>query len=931
MYFIGQSICLVLLCGLVLLTFVASQADSNVRAVRLRCEYLTNPLGIDVVKPRLSWIVDSPAAGDSQSAWQVVASTSRKNLEKGIFDLWDSGKVQSDQSIQIEYGGIPLKSRIYCYWKVRLWNQEYSAGDWSETAFFSIGLLRKKDWHAAWIGAEKQQREKGLPTIPPSPLLRKTFSSKKIERALLYVTSLGEYEVYINGHKVGDHLLAPEWTDYHKRVQYQTYDVTGMLEAGENCLGAVLADGWYAGRLGPVRWDENFPLRGAYGLDRRLLLQLEIETDRGKQIIISDDSWKLFEDGPIQHADHFLGQVYDARKEQPGWNRVDFDDSAWKSATVDSELQTGELVAQMNEPVRQVATVTPVDIQVPEEGVCIFDMGQNMVGWCRIRLEGKRGTVVTLRHGEMLNADGSLFTGNLGTAMQKDQFILDGKGAGNFEPRFTYHGFRYVEVTGLDQKADKEMLTGIVVASDAVKTGSFECSHPQINQLMQNILWTQRGNMISIPTDCPQRDERMGWMGDALVFAQSAIYNLDMAAFFSKWILDIRDAQATDGRYPDYAPHPYDPNTHFSDAPGWADAGVVVPWRLYQNYGDKRILAEHYLSMKRFIDNIREHNPDHLWQHATGNEYGDWLNGDTITANNYPKSGGQVPYLLYTTAFYAWSTSIFAQIADLLGKEADYAVYSDLTGRIKQKFNQEFVKSDGRLKGDTQAGYALALAFDLLPESLQSKAAQHMVTAVEKYDYRISTGFHSTILLMKQLSRWGYHDIAYRLLENRSFPSWLYSIDQGATTIWERWDAWVEGRGFQQSDMNSFNHYAFGAVAEWIYQNILGIRFDENQPAYKHIILKPIPGGSLTWARGSYQSLHGLIAVEWKKVNSSVFVSVTIPANTEATLYLPTTDADSVLESDRPIDQNPRVCRIEKGKAILQLKSGSYRFKADFD
>jgi len=1075
----------------------AGATENRVQVMKLRCEYLTDPLGIDVTRPRLSWISASEQRGEKQTAFQILVSSSRKNLADGNGDLWDSGKIDSDHSIQVVYRGKPLTSMMRCYWKVRIWDAKGNPSPWSEPAVWSMGQLHPSEWKAQWIGPEPEDREKigqvnngfhsqweespdqtkwlaidlgesyriakiklfparpfetrrdyagflfpvrfrvdvaengdfidyrtvidhtgedqnnpgesvwaesfepaqarwvrlvvtklarfednkfeqrmyGLalaemevldekgrnlsqakpvtasdtmeylawsldklvdgvterqmlkseePVIPPSPLLRKKFSLKsQPRRALIYVTSLGDYQLKLNGQAVSNHILAPEWTDYNKRLQYQTYDVTELLEEGENSLAATLADGWYAGRLAPVRWSKTYPRRGIYGMDRRLLLQMEVEyADGSHETICSDGSWKMYLDGPIRSADNFLGEVYDARKEVPGWDQACFDDSAWQVVTVDRTVQKN-LVAQMNEPIRIYTHVKPVAITEPQPGNYIFNMGQNMVGWVRIKLGGAAGREITLRHGEVLNQDGSLFTANLGSAAQTDKFILDGGPARWFEPHFTFHGFQYVEVSGLEEKPTLEQLEGCAFSSSAPQAGQFACSNPMLNKLWDNILWTQRDNMDSIPTDCPQRDERMGWMGDALVFSQTAIFNLDMAAFFNKWIKDVRDAQARNGQYPDFAP--LASSTIRWGAPGWADAGVVVPWKVYLNYADQRVLEEHYDSVKRFITCRLKQDPDLIWG---GGGYGDWLNGDTIDAEGYPKEGGQVPNEVYGTAFFAHSTALLAQMAKVLGKFEEAEHYFQLADKIRQVFNDRFVAENGVIKGDTQAGYAIALNFDLLPEKLRLLAAEHLVKAFERYDGRISTGFQSTFRMMLELSRWGHNDLAYQLIESTRFPSWGYSIEQGATTIWERWDAYVASRGVNTSAMNSFNHYSIGAVGEWMYKDILGINPDEGNPGYKHIIIRPRPGGTITWARGHYDSIHGRIETSWQINVDRLNLEITIPANTTATVFIPAAGNKDVTESGLPADQAPGVkfIRMSDSAAVYGVGSGTYHF-----
>ncbi len=897
----------------------------------LRTEYLVEPLGIDAPSPRFSWITETDRRGWRQSAYRVIVSGSRENLEKGLGDFWDTGRVESDASAQIGYAGIPLASRNAYHWRVQVWDEAGEASAWSLPASFSMGLLSETEWKAEWIGSPTDTAATATPEAVPSPLLRTSFSvDGPVERAVVYATALGLYELRLNGQRVGDRYLSPEWTDYKTRIQYQTYDVTDLITSGDNAIGAFLGDGWFAGRLGGIRWEGPFPERGVYGPNRRLLLRLDLElADGSTRTVVSDGSWNVDPEGPIRQADNFLGETYDARLEQPGWDQPGFDDAAWLPVVVDAPTEA-RLVAQMNEPIRIVEEVPAVAKTEPEPGVHIYDLGQNIAGWVRIRLDGPEGTSVQLRHGEMLDLDGSLYVENLARAIQTDTYTLDGKGERWFEPHFTYHGFRYVEVRGVEDPLPLDAVVGRVLASDAPLVGAFETSNPLLNQLYSNILWSQRGNMHSVPTDCPQRDERMGWMGDVLVFAQTSLFNMDMSAFYTKFVRDVRDAQMPDGRYPDFAPNPYYPGPRFYDAAGWADAGVFVPWRMYENYGDTRLLAEHFESMARFIDNIHERNPDHLWTVAEGNQYSDWLNGDTIIGAGYPKTGGTIPYTMFATAFFARSTQLVANMAAVLGRQEDVTRYGDLAAAIRAAFVKAFVSADGRMEGDTQSGYAIALQFDLLPDSLEDAAARHMLAAFEPYGGRLSTGFHSTIPMMKQLVRWGETDRAYRLLESTELPSWGYSIAQGATTIWERWDGFVAGRGFQSAGMNSFNHYAFGSIGEWMIRHVLGINPDEETPAYRRFTIAPKPGGSLTWAKGSYRSIQGLIASDWRFEKGRIRLEVTIPANTTAIVRVPTTDPDGVTEGGSPVSEAEGVMALpaDEGVAVYEVGSGTYVFEA---
>jgi alpha-L-rhamnosidase len=901
-----------------MMTACSINETNNVFLQDITCEYLNEPLGIDVAQPRFAWKMaqtSEASSGQLQTAYQILVASSPDKLLAGEGDLWNSGIVRSAQSIQVPYAGTPLQSMQQCWWKVRVWNNHREVTAWSKPARFGVGILNASDWQAQWIGDQpdvklRQYVEyvdahydmgKGYdakiaenPPLLPSPLLRKSFTvDKPVNNALLYVSALGYYEMSLNGERVGDHQLAPEWTDYYERVQYQVYDLTKQVRAGSNALAAILADGWCLGELGPVRWigAYAFPFRGFYGLDRRLIAQLKIEYEDGStQIIATDDTWKINPDGHVRTADNFVGQTIDARKIIPGWDAPDFDDSRWANACIDKDVNRN-LEAQKNEPVRIHRELRPVGIQ-PWKDKYIVNFGQNIAGWCALKIKGKPGQVITLRHGEWLNDDGSIYTVGLGRAKETDVFILSGN-EDSFEPRFTYHGFQYVEISGLEQALTPDMITAKAVSSDPEITGSFECSNPKLNQLFSNILWTQRNNMHSIPTDCPQRDERCGWLGDAQVFSQNSIFNMNMAGFFTKFVKDMRDAVAPNGHFYGIVPSVRHGNLglamqHWFGA-GWSDAGVIIPWRVYENYGDTRILTEHYEAMKRYIESIYSDNPDYIRKNNVGQNWNDWLNANTFSdpPEEYDTTRGAMPNEVFNTAFFAHSVHILSQAAAIIGNKDDAARYSDMQNKINAAFVKEFVDMDGKVAGDVQGAYAIALHYDMLPDSLQAKAIGHLIRCIEEYDYRISTGFITTPMMMRELARRGHTDIAYRLLESERFPSWIYAINQGATTVWERWDAYVKGRGIHPSTMNSFDHYSIGSVGEWIYRNVLGINPDEVRPGYEHFVIQPRPGGTLTYAKGSYNSIRGEISVDWKIADGSFILNVNIPANTTATVILP--------------------------------------------
>jgi alpha-L-rhamnosidase len=686
----------------------------------------------------------------------------------------------------------------------------------------------------------------------------------------------------------------------------------------------MVGEGWFMGRLMGIPGN-------AYGSVPRFLLQLELElADGSRQLIVTDQSWQSTTEGPIRAAGIYDGETYDARLECTGWDTVGFQPANWQPVEV-LNPDGARLVWQRNEPIRVEGKLKPLSLTEPKPGVYVYDFGQNMVGWCSLKVKGAAGTMVTLRHAEMINEDGTIYTANLRGAPQVDRFILRGEVDETFEPHFTYHGFRYVELTGLRQKPRLGSLLGKVIHSAAPEAGRLECSCPAINQLMRNIVWTERANLMSSPTDCPQRDERFGWMGDIQAFSQTAMFNMNLAAFMSKWLQDVRDDQAADGRFPDYAPHPGDPNAGASGAPAWADAGVIVPWRVYQNYADNRLLAEHFDAARRWVDYIWRLNPDLVWSKGRNNDYNDWLNGDWIKQSDWPPRGGSVPNEIFATALFAQSAELVGRMAEVLGRKDDAQRYLGLAKQIKTTFNEKFVKPDGRIEGDTQGGYALALNFDLLPTELRAKAAQHLVENIRKYHGHLSTGIQTTHRAMLELTHCGYNDTAWQLLTNRTFPSWGYMLDNGATTIWERWDGYVKGRGFQDPGMNSFNHWAFGAVGEWVWRNIAGINPDDADPGYKHFIICPRLCPGLTWAKGSHDSIYGTISSEWRIEHATLTLNIRVPPNTTATVCVPTADVDAVRESGKQAAGAPGVAlrtSTEPGLAQYEVQAGRYSFSA---
>ncbi|MDR3252427.1 MAG: family 78 glycoside hydrolase catalytic domain, partial [Tannerella sp.] len=807
-----------------------AREDDNLHAVDLTGEYLVNPLSLSAEHPRLAWKIEMPAQAAcsnlKQTAYQIIAASSPELLTEDKADLWNTGKVKSGNSIQTPYEGRELNSFARCYWKVRIWDNHGKVSAWSQTSYWGRGVVGDNGWQAEWIGAQpdtalRRYREYVAnnyknkdfdvnywmnPPHPPSPLLRKSFNiSNTVKNATLYVSALGYYEIWLNGERIGDYRHSPEWTDYEDCVQYQTFDVSGRLRKGENVLAATLADGWALGRLGGIKWNYCFPQRGFYALDRRLTarLALEMEGDTYSDIL-TDGSWKINPDGYILKADNFAGETIDARKYPKGWNDAGFDDSQWGSVHVDKEQNSRHLIAQQNEPLRVHRELSPVKIWQWRDKY-IADFGQNIAGHCTFEISGKAGQTVTLRHGEWLNNDGSIYTQSLGHAKATDTFILSG-GDDFFDPSFTYHGFQYVEVSGLTQALTADMITAQAISSDPDITGRFECSNPALNKLYENIVWTQRNNMYSVMTDNPSRDERTGASGDVQIFCQSSIFNMNMAGFFTKWVNDSKDI-APNGQFFSMIPSLRYKGfwEGWIGAPGWCEAGLIVPWRMYENYGDRRALENLYPEMKRHIDVTLSENPELIWK-LRHNHNNDWLNANTIRNppdTTFSTRRGSTPDDVFATAFFAYSARLLAEIAQTLKQPDDAAKYGDLADRIKAKFIAEYIDSEGRVAGNSQGAYSLALSYDLIPDALREKAFGHLVDCIIEYDYRLSTGFITTPMMMQELVNFGRTDIAYRLLESERFPSWLYLVRNGASTVWERWDAWIPGRGFQSAGMNS--------------------------------------------------------------------------------------------------------------------------------
>ncbi|MDQ6418533.1 glycoside hydrolase family 78 protein [Paenibacillus sp. LHD-117] len=883
-----------------------------VQVTQVRCEYQQNPIGIGEREPRLSWKLEALAGerGVTQSAYEIQVA------EDAAFGLkvWESGKVTSDQSIHVETKGLISDACKRYYYRVRVWDRNDLESDWSETSFYETGKLRGDRWQGEWITAPLSQ----LPAdAEQAPLLRKSFAlSGPVKQARIYATALGIYELELNGKRVGDSYFAPGWTSYGHILQTQTYDVTGLVAPGDNAIGAWLGNGWYKGYLA---WQDQ---KAVYGDRLALLMELHVEyEDGGRTVIASDGSWTSAP-GPIKMAELYHGETYDARDEMNGWSTAAFAETGeWRSV---ERIERGFdlLTPQINEPVRKIQTLKPVGWLTTPKGETVIDFGQNLVGWVKFSISGAAGSEVSISHAEVLDADGNFYTDNLRSAKQKIRYTMRGEGIETYQPRFTFQGFRYVRLEGFMTPYDPEAFEAVVLHSDMEETGSFACSNPLINQLQSNIRWGLKGNFLDVPTDCPQRDERLGWTGDAQMFVQTAAYLANVAPFFTKWLGDLATDQREDGAVPFVVPHVLDKGSYASAA--WGDAAVICPWTIYACYGDKRILESQYESMASWISYIRaQGDQPYLWN--TGFHFGDWLGLDA-------KSGdyvGATDRDLIASAFYAYSVTLMRKTAEVLGRSEDAEAYAELQERVIAAFREEFVTPGGRLSSSTQTGHVLALMFELLDGPSEKRAAKRLKELLETSKHHLTTGFVGTPYISHVLSKHGMLDDAYKLLLQQDLPSWLYPVTKGATTIWEHWDGIKEDGSFWSSEMNSFNHYAYGAIGDWLYRTVAGIQPVESAPGYKKFVVAPQPGGELTWAEGSIETMYGAVRSAWKiSGEGRIELEVVVPPNATAEIRLPgAAKAADVEEGGLPLGKAAGVTITETDSGVtLEAGSGTYRF-----
>lgn len=823
-------------------------------------EGFVDPIGYHDATPRFSWKL--PKGVEKQSAYRLEV--------RGPDGVWDSDWVESDQSVFVPYGGEPLSSRHALSWRVDYRDETGEASGWSDPASIELGLLSKDDWKASWIrpGGE-------LPELESASWLRREFQLPSgATRARLHVTARGVFEIQLNGERVGDEFFAPGWTSYRHRIDTRTYDVTAMLEEGDNAIGAVLGTGWYAGKIG-FRGEKN-----RYGSQPELLLQLEIEYAGGATTtVLSDGSWRWTFDGPIRSSSIYDGETYDAAREMPGWSTAGFDDSKWQKVAVDAELGPAAIVPKPSAPVRVTEKLPTRELSEPAPGRFVFDLGQNMVGIPEVRIPVTKGRRITMRFAEMLNPDGTIYTANYRKAKSTNHYTAATDGTVTWKPTFTFHGFRYVELSGFGEgvEPEKDWVQGLVLHSDLPRIGRFESSHAKLDQLQSNIVWGQRGNFLDIPTDCPQRDERMGWTGDAQAFCATSMFNYDSHAFWKSWLGSMRDDQMDSGKIPVVIPDVF----AGPDSPGWMDAATIVPWEVYVRTGDLEVLEENYEMMEGLVGFYRKKAKNHIIPKISA--FGDWL--QPFAKDNK----GDTPFPLLGTAFYAHSTQILADTAALLGKDTDAKRYLDEAGAVKRAFRNHFLTPEGKLKNapETQTAYILALEFDLVPDGLRPKLAEHLVRLIEEADGHLRTGFLGTPYIARVLDEAGHTDLAISLLFQESYPSWFYSINQGATTMWERWDSYTKKDGFHPEGMNSFNHYAYGAIGQWLYERVAGLAPDPANPGYKHFFVRPMFGGPLTSASATLETGYGTALSRWTLDEGTLELEIEVPPNTTATVEFP--------------------------------------------
>lgn len=881
-------------------------------------EGFENPIGFYDATPTFSWKLPVSEGVSSQAAYQIIAASS-PDLLPDKADLWDSKKQETNQSTWVKYKGEPLTSRQKVYWQVKYWNQDNKESVWSDVNDFELGLLNNIDWKAQWVGldtAKDSIRGRGKVLIHKPQYLRKGFElSNEVTSARLYITSKGVFDVSINGKNVSDDAMSPGFTSYDKRIETLTYDVTDLVASGQNTIGVELAAGWYSGRLlwGKTPWDNT--------ISPKVLAQLEMTMSDGSiELIVSDNSWKGMTNGPLEFAEIYDGEIYNASLEMPNWTTNTFDDTDWTAVEISELSDTVRLEPKRHTTVKDKIQLVPKEL-TKTNGAVIFDLKQNMVGVPLVTVPMKKGDTLKIRFAEMLSPDGTFYTENYRSAHSTDYYIAAKDGTIAYKPKFTFHGFRYVELSGFDssQEPSKNWVTGIVQYSDFEDNGTFTSSHDKLNQLQSNIVWGLRGNFIDIPTDCPQRDERLGWTGDAQVFGPTSMFNADVYKFWASWLQSVREAQLENGAIPWTVP---DARGNKIASSGWGDVCTIIPWKIYLRTGDIGFLEDNFEMMKRWVAHHEEMSNDYI---SNMMSFSDWL-------QPFPENGdnkGDTSRNLIGTAFFAHSAKLTAKAAEVLGKKEEQATYEALYQNVANAFDDTYFDETGTVKDitETQTSYLLALAFDLLPKSKQKGAQANLLRKLKDAENHLRTGFLGTPLLSQVLDDMGEIDLMYKLLFNETYPSWFYSINQGATTIWERWNSYSKEDGYNPKSMNSLNHYAYGAIGEWMYERVAGIA--PLEPGYKTIKIAPQLGQPLTSASASLETAYGKVVSSWKIEDNIFHLETTIPPNTTAQVLIPGDISNDVLLNGAVITNNKNVQIVKTGIASFELlvQPGTYNFE----
>ncbi|MFG6685736.1 glycoside hydrolase family 78 protein [Mariniflexile sp. HNIBRBA6329] len=900
----------------ILLFSFSVMAQNDIKLHNLQCEMLTNPLGIDVLQPRLSWQIITDVSEVEQKTYQILVASSAEKLKNNNADLWDSGKVSSNASMNITYSGKKLDSKDEAYWKVKVWTNKGET-QWSETAHWSMGILTYADWKSTrWIGYNQLFPGDSVSQFSKlsARYIRKQIDVKKqVKNAKVYIMGMGLYELYINGEKIGNHVLAPVPTDYTKNVKYNVFDVTSQLKKGENVLGTILGNG----RFFAMRQEYKPYKIKSFGFPK-MALQLDIEYENGTtETIKTDETWKFTPNGPIRSNNEYDGEVYDARNEIHNWNTNNFDDSNWLNLTWVEE-PGGFPEAQMTPNMKVMDEVTPISITATKTGSYILDMGQNMVGWLQLKVKGNRGDTITMKFAESLKEDGSLYIANLRDARVTDQYILKGEGEEIWEPKFVYHGFRFVEISGFKYKPSLGNFLGKVVYDDIETIGTFECSNPTMNQIFKNAFWGIRGNYKGMPIDCPQRNERQPWLGDRTTGAYGESFLFDNQTLYAKWLDDIKFSQTLDGGIPDVAPAFW---RYYGDGVTWQGAYIKVADMLYNQFADENVIKNHYPYMKKWMDYMEANYLKN--DLMTKDKYGDWCvppeSLEIIRSQDPTRlTNGEV----LSSAFYYHLLQIMKKFAHIINAtEVDIAHYDDLSERLKMAFNKKYLNKNNTYANNTVTANVLPLAFGMVPEELKAKVFDNMVHEVEVTKQgHVSTGVVGIQFLMRTLTENGRGDLAYKLASNKTYPSWGYMVENGATTIWELWNG-----NTADPEMNSQNHVMLlGDLLVWYYENMAGIKSNPEMPGFKQIIMKPDFNAGLSYVNASYESIHGTIKSHWKKTKNKLIWDITIPANTSALVYLPTTNVSKVKINKKQLDKNSENYKTEEDRLVLELKSGTY-------